>query len=166
MRRVILKGAARSKILFVSLIIVQAAGAQIILWTGLPLYRRLLSGSHDGPSTKELALALFAIAIIQAGHWISLRMRPRLQFRRKSILGHFLIFFGELSLFFSSALAIAVVFDREGELEFVFWKILILAAILFSICCYKYQLVSLGTQLIEGEQGGANSRLAPRTGFE
>ena len=66
-------------------------------------------------------------------------------------LGHALLFIGELSLFFINALAVVILFDRSAELEFVLWKVLLLVAILFAICTYKYQLSELGGRIIEGE---------------
>ena len=71
------------------------------------------------------------------------------------MLGHALMFIGELSLFFINALAVVILFDRSAELEFVLWKVLLLVAILFAICTYKYQLSELGGSIIEGEPEGA-----------
>ena len=39
---------SRNKILFWCLIAVEAAGSQVILWNGLPIYRRLLSRLYSG----------------------------------------------------------------------------------------------------------------------
>ena len=66
----------------------------------------------------------------------------------KSFGGHLFEWLGEISYFFPHALAAVVIFDRLGELEFVPGKLLILAAILFAVFCYKRQLESLGEQLI------------------
>ena len=70
---------------------------------------------------------------MQVAHWLAFRLRPRLQFRRNVLLGHVLVFIGELSLFFVSALAVVILFDRVAELDFVLWKILLLVAILFAV---------------------------------
>ena len=67
------------------------------------------------------------------------------------LLGHVLVFIGELSLFFINALAVVILFDRGAELELVLWKILLLVAVLFAICTYKYQLGKLGESIIEGQ---------------
>jgi hypothetical protein len=58
-------------------------------------------------------------------------------------------------LFFINALAVVILFDRSAELDFVLWKILLLVAILFAICTYKYQLSKLGESIIEGEPDAA-----------
>ena len=77
--------------------------------------------------------------------------RSRLQFRRNVLLGHVIVFIAELSLFFANALAVVILFDRMGELHLTVWKVIILMAILFAICCYKHQLTALGDLMIESE---------------
>jgi hypothetical protein len=148
----------RDRVLFWYLIAIQAVCAQIILWTGLPVYRRLLHGESGSATTGQFALAITTVVLMQAGHWVSLQMKPRLQFPRRVVLGHVLIFVGELSLFFVSALAVVAVFDR-GFTDFAVWKLCILAAMLFSMCSYKYQVTELGKQLIESESEKTPARI-------
>jgi hypothetical protein len=141
---------SRVKILFWCLIAAEAAGSQAILWNGIPVYRRLLSPGTEGAGSKYFVLATIAIIVMQAAHWVAFRLRPQLRFRRNVFLGHVLVFIGELSLFFINALAVVILFDRSAELDFVLWKVLLLVAVLFAICTYKYQLSQLGQSIIEG----------------
>lgn len=143
----------RDRTLFWVLIFIQAIGCQIILWTGLPIYHRLLAGGSQGATDVQLGLAVFALVIMQLGHWTSLRLKRRLRFPRRVFLGHVLFCVGEFSLLFSSALAILVMFDRFEEVRFNVWNMVLLAAILFSVCSYKYQVGTLGVELIEGKSG-------------
>lgn len=140
-----------ARILFWCCLAAQAAGSQIIIWVGVPVYHRLHSGVNEGASPKEFALALAATVLMQSAHWIALPLRQRLRFRRNVVLGHVLVWIGELSLFFAAALATVILFDRFGELELVLWKPFALAAILFAVTSYKYQMMSLGTAMIEAE---------------
>ena len=117
----------------------------------MPIYRRLLSASTQGGGTTDFFLAAIAVVLMQAGHWLAFRLKPQLQFRRNVLLGYVLLCIGELSLFFVNALAVVVLFDRMGELEFALWKVIILIAILFAVCCYKYQLGTLGQTMIESQ---------------
>ncbi len=142
--------ASREEALFWCLIGVEGAGSQAILWNGIPIYRRLLSPSTEGAGSKDFVLVAIAVIVMQVAHWMAFRLRPRLRFRRNVVLGHALVFIGELSLFFINALAVVILFDRSAELDFVLWKVFILIAILFAICTYKYQLGKLGDSLIEG----------------
>jgi hypothetical protein len=105
---------SRDRLTFWCCIAAEAAGSQIILWKGIPVY------------------------------W-------RLQFRRNVLLGHVLFCIGEMSLFFVNALAVVVLLDRFVELQFVLWKVIVLLAILFAICCYKHQLATVGELMIESE---------------
>jgi hypothetical protein len=109
------------------------------------------SPGGDGAYNSELITAVVAVALMQATHWPALSLRRRLQFRPNAFLGHILICIGELSLFFTAALATIILFDRFGELQFSVGKTCVLAAILFSITSYKYQLMSLGDLMIESE---------------
>jgi len=140
-----------NRTLFWLLIGLQAAGSQVILWFGLPLYHRLLAGGRGSATDLQLGMATLAVVMMQSGHWISMRLQPRLRFPRRVILGHVLFCVGELSLFFINALAVVVAFDRFNEVQFNVWKFALLAGILFSVCSYKYQVGSLGEQLIKGE---------------
>ena len=149
------QAASRDRIVFWCLIAAEAAGSQAILWNGLPIYRRLLSSGADGASSKDFVLATIVVIVMQAAHWAAFRLRPQLRFRRNVLLGHVLVFIGELSLFFVNSLAVVILLDRGAELDFVLWKVLILVAILFAICTYKDQLSRLGDSIIEGQPDAA-----------
>ena len=142
---------SRDKIIFWWLIATEAAGSQAILWNGIPIYRRLLSPGTAGAGSTDFVLATIAVIVMQVAHWSAFRLRRKLQFQRNVFLGHVLVFIGELSLFFINALAVVILFDRGAELEFVLWKVLLLVAVLFAICTYKYQLGKLGESIIEGQ---------------
>ena len=106
---------SRDKIVFWSLVAVQAAGAITILWNGIPVYRQLLA---PGPQSAELgtfALAIAAVLLMQAAYWLAFRIQPRLRFQKHVLLGHVVLCFGELSFFFANALATVIVFERLEE---------------------------------------------------
>lgn len=135
--------------LYWSLLAVQAAASQVIIWGGIPTYQRLHSGGNEGASSKEFVIALVAVIVMQAAHWASLPVGQRLQFGRNVLLGHVLVCVGELSLFFVAALSSLILFDRLGDLEFALWKLFVLVALVFAASSYKYQLMSLGALMIE-----------------
>src|SRR5262245_3347579 len=153
---------ARDRILFWCFIAMEAAGSQITLWKGIPIYRRLMSSGTQGGGSEDFVSAVVAVLLMQVGHWLAFRLMPRLQFRRNVLLGHVLVYIAELSLFFVNALAVVILFDRIGELQFTLWKVIVLVAILFAICCYKHQLAVLGELMIESEF----KTVPKQTGFE
>ena len=143
----------REEIQFWCWLATQAACSQFLIWYGVPIYRRLHAADPQGATPTDLALVLVAVVVMQSAYWLAFRVQPRVRFGRNVVLGHGLIWIGELSLFFSAAVAVFILFDRGGELEFTFWKLFTLAAILFAVSCYKHQLMSLGDTLINAEAG-------------
>ncbi|MGH7851779.1 MAG: hypothetical protein ACREOP_15905 [Thermodesulfobacteriota bacterium] len=144
---------SRDRILFWCLLAAQAAGSQVIIWGGVPLYRRLQSGVNVGATPKEIILILAAIVIMQSAHWIALPLGQRLRFRRNVVLDHVLIWIGELSLFFAAAISTVILFERLNELNITLWRLFVLAATLFAVSSYKSQLMSLGDAMIKVETG-------------
>jgi hypothetical protein len=145
--------ASSNDILFWCLLAVQFAGNQLILLGGLPIYQRLLTPGGHGVSTWEVTIAIAAVIVMQAAHWPATRLRQTLRFRRNVILGHILNWLGELSIFFTAALCTIIAFNRFGEAPLALWKLSGLAAITFAVSAYKYQIMSVGAALIEGDRG-------------
>ena len=139
--------ARRERWQFAALVAVQMAGAQVTLWTGLPVYRRLMTDSPVGASGSELLLAIAAALVAQASYWLARPLQARLEFGQRPVLGHFFLFLGEASFLFASALAAVVLFERSAQPQFVAWKVLVLVAILFAAFCHKHQLETLGRRL-------------------
>jgi len=147
---------SRDRILFWFLMAAQMAGSQVLIWVGIPVYQRLHSAGGGGVSPQEIAIGLAATVLMQVAHWLSLPLKRRLRFRRNVLLGHVLGMIGEFSLFFSAALATFTLFDRFGELNLGPLKLFTLAAMLFAVSSYKYQLMSLGEAMIEAEPEQTN----------
>lgn len=142
---------SRDTLLFAALVVVQVVASQFILWTGLPVYRRLMTDSVEAAGTRELLLAIAAATTMQIAYWFAFRLQQRLVFRRHLVLGHGLLCLGEGSFFFASALAAVVLFERSAQPQFVAWKVLVLVAILFAAFCLKHQLETLGRQMVDAD---------------
>jgi hypothetical protein len=139
--------------LFWCLLAVQFAGTQMILWGGLPIYHRLLAPGGHGASAWEVAIGFGAVIVMQAAHWPAERLRQTLRFQRNVFFGHILIWLGELSIFFTAALCAIIVFNRVGEGPLALWRLFGLAAVTFAVSAYKFQIMSVGGALIEGDRG-------------
>ena len=155
----------RDRYLFWVLVAVQAAGSQAIIWTGLPVYRRLLSHSTEGAGAWEFAVSLSAVVAMQVAYWINYRLQPRLSFGRHTLAGHLFGWLGEISYFFPHAMAAVIVFDRIHDLDVTVGKMLALAVILFAVYCYKFQLETLGEALLHHADVPDASLPAPHTTF-
>ena len=131
------------------LVALEAAGAGIILWHGLPLYRGLLSVAEFQPAeTSSVIWAVVAIVLIQASYWTStFKVFPSLSVRRHVFAGHALLFLARLIFVFVSSLFAVVVFSKPVDLEFVAWRAAMLVAILFSMFCFSLELERLSGRL-------------------
>lgn len=145
--------APSNSVLFWCLLAAQFAGTQMILWGGLPIYHRLLTPGGQGANATEVAIGFAAVIVMQVAHWPAVRLRQTLQFRRNVILGHVLNWLGELSIFFTAALCTIIVFNGFSQGPLGLWKLFGLAAVTFAVSAYKYQIMSVGGAMIEGDRG-------------
>lgn len=138
------------RLLFWGLFAVQVAGAVTILWKGLPVYRHLLSAPTADARSGTLLVGYFTVVVMQSAYWLSYRLQPQLRFRRHVVLAHILLWLGDLSSFFPTALAALCLFDRLQELEktqFFPERLVLLAGMLFAMYCFKHQLELLAESL-------------------
>jgi hypothetical protein len=138
-----------SKRVFWCAIIAQVIGAQVFFWDALPDYRELTAGEVVVGTPEDFAFAVFGLVIMQSAYWYARRLQPQIPFRYRVVLGHVLLCVSEVSFFFVSALATVAMFDHWRRSQFVFWKLMLLAAALFAFFCYKRQLASVGDALLE-----------------
>jgi hypothetical protein len=129
----------------------EAAGAIVILWHGVPIYRSLLADTFiqhaDGTS---ITWAIVGILLIQVPYWIStLKVFRWLSVPRHIVASHVVTFLARLNFVFVSGLFAAVVFARGADLAFVPWRAAILAAVLFSMFCFSLELERLAKRLAD-----------------
>ena len=135
----------------------ESVGALLILWNGVPIYRRFLMG-HTAQQADPSVFVLGAVAVIliQSAYWVRLRCFPPLRFKRQLVLGHAIQFLGRLSFVFIGGMFGVVFFTRFEELEFSVWKVLFLLAVLFSMFCYTLDLDRLGKAFWEAQSFGVD----------
>ncbi|HEY2252174.1 MAG TPA: hypothetical protein VGH74_13970, partial [Planctomycetaceae bacterium] len=92
----------------------------------------------------------------QTAYWLARRLETRLQLRRHVLFGHLLLCVGELSFLFPTTVAVVALFDDSIDWKLDWWRLLILAAALFAMFCYKLQLQALGETLMKAEPGAAS----------
>lgn len=102
-----------------SLFAAESAGALMILWHGVPIYRRLLMGlSGRGVEASVVFWVCTATSLIQVGYWVRLGCFPLPRLNRQQVLGHAIQFIGRLSFMFIGGMFSVVFFARFHELEF------------------------------------------------
>jgi hypothetical protein len=146
--------------LYLFLLIVEAAGAVSILWHGVPIYRRFLAGAVEQKADlATLAWALLGVILIQGAYWwATVRVFPSLSVRPNMLLGHAVLFLARLSFVFAGGLFATIIFVRFAEIEFSWWRALMLLGVLFSIFCFTLELERLG-QMLMG-RSAASGRIA------
>jgi hypothetical protein len=128
----------------------ESLGALIILWFGVPIYRRLFMGvTNEQAGASVFFWASIGVTVIQVSYWIRLRCFPPPRFSRQLVLGHAIQFLGRLSFVFIGGMFGVVFFTRFQQLEFSIWKVSVLLAVLFSMFCYALDLDRLGKAFSE-----------------
>lgn len=137
--------------LYPFLLAIEMAGAVTILWHGVPIYRSLLEKTFvEHVDGSVVAWAIAGIVLIQAAYWLStFKVFPSLAVSPHVFAGHAIAFIARLNFVFVSGLFATLVYARGPEIEFVAWRALMLAAVLFSMFCFSLELERLAKLFLE-----------------
>jgi hypothetical protein len=129
----------------------QVVGAAIIMWHGVPLYRSFLPGHDLDPAEAQVFVwALLGVLLLQVPYWIATRrVFPRAAIPKSLLGGHLALFVARLNFILASSLFVVIVFVRSTEIEFVWWRALVLFAVLFAIFCFSLELERLGRRMMD-----------------
>jgi hypothetical protein len=145
-------GSAANRGAYLVLLALQVAGAIVILWHGVPIYRSLLPGKTYQPlDPTATAWAIAGVLLLQIPYWVSTlkvfpslpasrQTHPRQVFAGRFFLGHVVLFLARLSFVFASSLFVVIVLGRAADIVFVWWRALILASVLFAMFCFTLEL--------------------------
>jgi len=102
------------------LLAVQTAGAGVVYWYGLPLYRKTVAdpmGFEPRPLERSL-IALAAVILMQVPYWIAYRIRPPMPRLFNAPFGHVVIFLARLDFLLPASIySFVFVLRRMGHLE-------------------------------------------------
>ena len=140
--------------LYPFLLAIEVAGAVTILWHGIPIYRSLLAKTFvERADDTVVEWAIVGIVLIQAPYWLStFKVFPSLAVSPHIFVGHALAFLSRLNFVFVGGLFASLVYTRGPEIEFVPWRALMLAAALFSMFCFSFELERLSRLFLEAER--------------
>jgi len=139
--------------LYPLLLAAQTAGAAMILWNGIPVYRQILNDpSKHEPRPERKALAILAVAMIQSAYWLRVRLGLMPQWRGNLLFGHLVSFAARLSFIFGAASFSLVFFARLPELRISAAQVALLLAVLFSLFCYMLELERLAKASLEQQE--------------
>jgi len=136
---------------YLLLLALEVAGAIIILWHGVPIYRDLLEGTFVQQTDFSIIIwAIVGILLIQSPYWIlTLKVFQLLSVPHNIYAGHAVMFLARLNFIFVSGLFSAVVIVRAADLEFEAWRAALLGAVLFSMFCFSIELERFAKLLLD-----------------
>jgi len=137
--------------LYPFLLAIEVAGAVTILWHGVPIYRSLLEKTFiERVDGTVVGWAIAGVALIQTPYWLStFKVFPSLAVPSHIFAGHAVVFLSRLNFIFVSGLFASLVYARGPDIEFVPWRALILAAVLFSMFCFSLELERLAKLFLQ-----------------
>ena len=151
---------SRGAATYVLLLVMQIAGALVLVWKELPEFNQLLS--HPGqqiPFVPYDDLTTAGILLVmQFAYWYRLRCVPIPFHGSNLILSHLFLFLGRLSFIFGGALFSVVFFRHLPEIHqgadtwLMFRRGLQLTASLFALFCVTLELERLGRALGSSQQ--------------
>ena len=128
----------------------EIAGSIVILWHGVPIYRRFLTGITDQRAEGGIMLSVaVAAGAIQVSYWWATTIFGSVKIPRAVILGHIAMFLARLNFVFAGAMLCVVIYVRSSEIEFSLWRFLVLIVALFSIFCCTMELERLGRRMTQ-----------------
>lgn len=101
------------------LLILQTATATFLIWTILPIFRRIVSRLGE-PRDLDLSLEIAIIGgavVLQCCYWTRLRWIPVCAPFQSVVVGHLLLFASRVSFFFGGALFSVIFFRHAPELD-------------------------------------------------
>ena len=127
--------------MYLLLLGVQTAGAAIVLTNGVPVYRQLTRdfANHE-PQPGILWWAVVAVALIQVGYWLRIRLAPPLPDMAYVVAGHLLAFMARLSFILVSSTFSVVFLIRFDQLSLPPHRVFMMLALMFSMFCWTLEL--------------------------
>jgi hypothetical protein len=109
-------------VLYLCLLLLQTFGSAVILWNGLPIYRRiLLAPGQDAYATLASShWAIAAVLVVQGAYWYRLMRVAVPPYGPHIVASHLLLFVSRLGFIFGAALFSAVFVRHLPEMTFTF----------------------------------------------
>jgi hypothetical protein len=138
--------------LYYLLFAVQTIGAVILLWHAVPHYQHVLAdpGGHEA-RPETLIWSLSAVALMQAGYWVTHRLRPPLPQVRNAFVGYIILFVARMCFVLATSIFGFVFITRKPEFQIPTFRYVVTIAGLFALFCYTQELEKLGKSLLGKE---------------
>lgn len=142
----------------------QAIGAILIMWDGMPLYREALRRPElMQPDPVGSSWLLFYACIMQAAYWPGRRWDPRLLVGRHPFSGHVVSFLGRMPLLFGTAAFGLLFFARPPGLSLSVYESGVVLAALFSLYCFNQAMERCASALAADDPSGGAAKSPGRS---
>jgi hypothetical protein len=133
--------------LYPLLLTVQTAGAVLLAWQVLPIYRKALADptAYDSGTTVS---ALGASGLIQLAYWMRYRIRPMPPHFVNAAVGHIVLFVARLVFVLPTAIFSFLFVAQTLQAQIPISRYLVILFGLFSLFCYLRELERLGIRLL------------------
>lgn len=142
------QGGPRNRWLYSLLLGIQSVGAVFVYSNGVPIYRQMV-GDFDNYQ-RESGILLWeaaAVALLQSGYWLRIRVQPTMPAGGHVFLGHVAYFGARLNFAFASASFTVMFLVRFNQLAMPPHRMVVILALLFSMFCYTLELERLAKAL-------------------
>jgi hypothetical protein len=126
----------------------QTIGGSIILWRGVPLYRKFIAGeSADPPQWQLYAWAAVAFTLVHPAYWWMLGSTPPALSKPHPLLGHIVQFLGRAAFIFVAGMFGTIFYVRFGDLGLAWWRYAFVLTMLFTMFCVSRTMERVGAAL-------------------
>lgn len=135
--------------LYPFLLAAQTAGAALLYWQGLPIYRELYANASSyTPKAETLLSTTSACLLIQIAYWVSYRERISPPIFVNAVLGHIVLFLSRL-IFLLPTLIFSFLFIYKAlGSQMPISRYVVIVFGLFSLFCYTRELDRFGNRLL------------------
>jgi hypothetical protein len=133
---------------YFSLVALQTAGAALLYWKTLPLFRQVVANPGAFvPREKTPTWAIVGVLLIQGAFWTRHHLRPLLPRFANAPLGHLVQFSARLVFTLATTVWSFAFFTQNMAPQMSVGRLLLTLIGMFSLFCYMQELYSLGTAL-------------------
>ena len=129
---------------------VQTAGAMVIYWIGVPLYKRVTVDPNAHVPGKMVVISFSAIALMQIAYWGRLRLVPMPpQVTPHVLFAHVVLFVAHLVFDVAAVIFILAFVFRPPKLVRPFFRYAVTLAAIFALFCYSLELERFGKAFLD-----------------
>ena len=142
---------AKSEWRYASWLILEIVGAVLLIFNGLPIYRKMLyEANSEIQNYGTLIWAFVATAMIQIGYWVRYYGKTPILHLDNAFVGHLVLFISRLSFLFATSAFGYIFITGNVNFEISWLRYLVFTLGIFSLFCFVRELEKLGNAMLSG----------------